>query len=190
MKICTQLVLIFCLWMTVACDDKAATTTGTETVTDTNVELPVVEEEATTVSDEPEEGMMIIPTFSVKFDFSPEVKELLAGEEEMAIDITIAGDAASAEELEGKSFFNEEDYKVYLIQKEVIYDEDDLIVEFEGLQASKEAYEALEDKNYEVAVQVYTNRKTAKTNLINSELLLISADQLEGSTHVIKVTKL
>jgi hypothetical protein len=189
MKICVQLVLLFCLWVTVACDTTTTTTTG-ETTTDRNTELPVVEEETTAVSDEEGEGMMIIPTFSVKFDLSPEVKELLAGEEEMAIDVTIAGDAASAEGLVGKPFFNEEDYKVYLIQKEIIYDEEDLIVEIKGLQTSKEAYEALEDKNYEVAVQVYTNRKTAKTNLINSELLLISADQLEGSTHVIKVTKL
>lgn len=183
--------LLFSFLTMIACENKSNTNTQAGNNTDTNTEVAVTDNnDEPTANTAVEENTITIPTFSIKFDRSPEVKELLEEKgEKMIVDISIMGEPIDATAVQAKDYFNEEEQKVYLLQQGIPYS-NQAVMTIENLTAEKEALEALTDQNYEVVIMLYTDRKTADKNLIDAPTFIMPINQLKGTTQTIKVEML
>lgn len=189
MRIYLLIIILFSFWTTIACDNKADSNAGGDTNTDTNTEVVDTKEEnePTAIVDE---NRINIPTFSIQFDMTPEVKQLLEEKgEEMIVDVSIMGEPIDATKVQGKEYFNEEEQQIYLVQQGIPYSGKGEMT-IDNLKADKEAYDALVEKNYEVIIMLYTNRKTAEKNLIDAQTFVMPIDKLQGTTQTIKVEML
>ncbi len=55
----------------------------------------------------------------------------------------------------------------------------------ENLKMSKKIYNKLPDKNYEVSAQIWTGRHSSENNLLNSEMVFGTIDEIKNKKHVI-----
>jgi hypothetical protein len=63
---------------------------------------------------------------------------------------------------------------------------DKRVVRFEKVKISKSKYEKLEDKNFEVLINVFSGRRSSMYNLLESDILQAGINSIKGKRHILK----
>ena len=63
---------------------------------------------------------------------------------------------------------------------------DKRIARFKNVKISKDEFELLSDKNFEVLINVFSGRRTSPDNLLDMELLQDGIDSIKAKRHVLK----
>jgi hypothetical protein len=164
-----------------------------ETVSDVNEPITEVEiGEGDTDTDASDPDSLVVPSFSIHFDFSKDVQDLLdSGKEGLIIDLVLSGMPLDKTKLMDKDYYSDEDEEVYLKNLEIVYEQNEAkTLTIENLKISKEALNALEDPNYTIGVNFYSSRTSSDNNIFAASVLIEDLDVMKGKTHTVKVKML
>lgn len=59
------------------------------------------------------------------------------------------------------------------------------VARFDKVKLSKEAYEALADKDFEVLINIYSGRRSSEYNILNADLLQEPISRVTGERHAL-----
>lgn len=192
---------LFLLLAITACSSETETTTEenaqtaqTETAeTGSDVKEPVSDvETGEGDSDSPDPDSLVVPSFTINFDFSEEVQRtLIAGTESLLIDLVLSGEPDDISEIMDKDYYNDEDYQVYLKNIEITYQQNEgQTLTIENLKISKEALSTLVDPNYTIGLNFYSSRTSSENNVFSGGALIKEVNTMAGKTHIVKVKML
>lgn len=135
---------------------------------------------------------LVVPSFTIKFDFSEKVQALLSsGKEGLVVDLVLSGTAADKSKLMGKDYYSDEDEEVYLKNIEIIYQQNEAqTLTIENFKISKEALNALGNPNYMVGLNFYSSRTSSGNNLFSADALIEEVNTMKSKTHTVKVKML
>lgn len=117
------------------------------------------------------EDSLLVPAFDLKLDLSSNAKYLLTtGEEGLLVDVSCFGVPKADLNLEGKSYYNEEEALIYVSQGVFKYQVNEAgKMTIEGLKMERTAFEQLADPNYQVNINVYGARKSSPNNVFRAD---------------------
>jgi len=185
-----------------------ACSSGTETTTEETVQIPPTETgETISDIDEPiskletspseletgdDPDSLVVPSFTIDFDFSEKVQNLLtSGKEGLIVDLVLSGTPADKSQLMDKDYYSDEDEEIYLKNIEIVYEQNEAqTFTIENLKISKEAFNALEDPNYTIGFNFYSSRTSSDNNVFSANALIEDLNTMKGKTHSVKVKML
>lgn len=135
---------------------------------------------------------VLVPSFTVHFDFSEKVQEILDSKKErLVINLVLSGMPLDAAKLMDKDYYSDEDQQVYLKNIEILYEQNDAqSITIENLKISEEALNALEHSNYTVGLNFYSSRTSSDNNIFSADALIEEVDAIKGKIHSVKVSLL
>jgi hypothetical protein len=178
-----------------------ACSSGTEATTEENVQnsqteigeaVSEVDASMEVPSSELETDSLVVPSFTINFDFSEKVQALLSsGKEGLVVDLVLSGTPADKSKLMGKDYYSDEDQEVYLKNIEIVYQQNEAqTVIIENLKISKEALNALDNPNYMIGLNFYSSRTSSDNNLFSANALIEDVNTMKRKTHTVKVEML
>lgn len=185
-----------------------ACSSGTETTTEETVQTPQTETgETMSAIDEPiskletspseleteeDPDSLVVPSFTIDFDFSEKVQNLLtSGKEGLIVDLVLSGTPADKSQLMDKDYYSDEDEEIYLKNIEIVYEQNEAqTLTIENLKISKEALNALDDPNYTIGFNFYSSRTSSDNNVFSANALIEDLNTMKGKTHSVKVKML
>jgi hypothetical protein len=178
-----------------------ACSSGTEATTEENVQnsqteigeaVSEVDASMEVPSSELETDSLVVPSFTINFDFSEKVQALLSsGKEGLVVDLVLSGTPADKSKLMGKDYYSDEDQEVYLKNIELVYQQNEAqTFTIENLKISKEALNALDNPNYMIGLNFYSSRTSSDNNLFSANALIEDVNTMKRKTHTVKVEML
>ncbi len=182
----TKLIAILFIFLLIqACHTSTVADTTADTNSAEQIEVNTSEDTAEKTADS-----VAVPAFTLEFDLDKKVEELLQnGKEDLIILVMIDGEPKDMAAVDGKDYFSTEDRVIYLMNQEFTLLQNSTTWTMNG-KVSKEALEALEDKDYRVTINIFSGRKSSENNLLDTEALIENISILKGKTSTIKVTLL
>jgi hypothetical protein len=179
-----------------------ACTNATESTTEKEIENNL-EEIAETVRDIEEEekeeekpvaspDSILVPSFSIHFNFSEKVQKVLdSGDERLVVDLVLSGMPVDKSRLIDKDYYSSEDEQVYLKNIEILYEQNKgQTLTIENLKISEEALNTLNSPNYTVGLNFYSSRTSSEDNIFSANALIEDVNTMKNKTHTVKVKML
>lgn len=179
-----------------------ACSNATESTTEKEIENNL-EEIAETVRDIEQEAKeeekpvanpdsILVPPFSIHFNFSEKVQKVLdSGEEGLVVGLVLSGMPVDKSSLADKDYYSEEDEQVYLKNIEILYQQNKTqTLTIENLKISEEALNALNSPNYTIGLNFYSNRTSSDNNIFSANALIEDLNTMKNKTHTVKVKML
>lgn len=122
-----------------------------------------------------------LPTFQIELELSEKAEKKLRASKETVIIIAyfigtpIDKNSKDYSELSG-----------YSVGKYSIELNTETLATFDSDYISRKMFDALEDKNFEVLINVFSGRKTSQYNILNVEHLQESIDEVKGKRHFLR----
>jgi hypothetical protein len=124
---------------------------------------------------------VILPEFEIEIKLSENAeKKLKTDKESIIVQAYFSGipiDTTMADYIKwGKISIGS--YRIELFDKR--------IARFENVKISKDEFQLLSDKNFEVLINVFTGRRTTSSNLLNTDILQDGIETIKAKKHILK----
>ena len=125
------------------------------------------------------EDSIVIPAFQIEVDLHDSSKKLKSRRETIIVAAYFSGIPSdkSSPEYNKKGTVSIGSHSIELIEEG--------IAGFKNVRVSRSSYEALEDKNFDVLINVFSGRKSSKDNILRCGILQMPIDEIKGKTHKI-----
>jgi len=120
-----------------------------------------------------------LPSFSIQVDLSPKAEKLLKEKKESII----VAAYFSGIPKDSTKYLEDGEYAFGTHECELT---DSRTAIFRGVKISKESFESLADKDFQVLINIYSGRRSMKNNVLDCDILQKKISQVKDQTFIIR----
>ena len=130
---------------------------------------------------------VFVPEFTLKFNLTPAVAELLNDEKEvLEFSIDIMGEPRKSVAVESLEYYNKEEGLLYLMNRRVQIVGKEREWKMFG-KINEKAFLKLMNPDIEITINFYSGRKSSKLNIFSAQTIIEPISELVGKVHTVKV---